>query len=110
MWYHRAMDNFRDEPTQPIIPVELHELDPSRCPTTRRSRTAFMGHPQQLTCGLELTAPNGVQGYISGRSFDGSGRILFVIVEGTGRHRQNTLVEVWPEAFAGWTTKTGDRL
>lgn len=100
----------QDEPTNPVVLIDLPELTLPRTTTRRRSKTSLMGHVPELSPGTDLIAPSGLRGYVAGKAFDGSGRIVFVIVEGHGRDATHTTVETWPEAFSGWRTAAGDVL
>ena len=100
------MENFEcdDEPTQPVCVVDLC-LEP---PFRHRLSDSLLA--PKLTPGLDLTAPNGLAGYVAGKAFDGSGRIVFVIVEGSGHDTRHIPVETWPAELRGWMTSCGERV
>lgn len=103
------MEIFQDEPTQPVD-IDKFQDEPIALPRSITKRRLTPNAPR-LPPGLELMSPDGsTRGYVSGQTWDDSGRIVFVIVEGIGHERTETPVEAWPESFIGWIDPGGRRV
>lgn len=95
------MRAYDDDDTQPIVLLE-------RATLARGSQSIPKSMLPAFVAGDWVVSPSGEEGYIAGRSLETPGAWMFVVKTGPSSW-DSTVVEMMPEAFAGFTLKERKR-